>query len=117
MSAKALTQEVAAQMPKHTIATPKLITSKDQILCEYPDVLEGIGNFPGPSYHIQIEPSVTPKQTSCGPIPIHLKEAIKQEIHKMLQAGVLPLVHEATPWINSFVLLESKDKFALTLPI
>ena len=34
----------------------------------------------------------------------------QQEINKMLQAGVLVLVHEATPWINSFVLVESKDK-------
>ena len=28
----------------------------------------------------------------------------------MLQAGMLALVYEATPWINSFVLVESKDK-------
>ena len=28
----------------------------------------------------------------------------------MLQAGVLKPVHEATPWINSFVLVEGKDK-------
>ena len=28
----------------------------------------------------------------------------------MLQPGVLAPVHEATPWINSFVLVESKDK-------
>ena len=28
----------------------------------------------------------------------------------MLQAGVLVAVHEATPWINSFALVESKDK-------
>ena len=28
----------------------------------------------------------------------------------MLQAGVSASVHEATPWINSFVLVESKDK-------
>ena len=28
----------------------------------------------------------------------------------MLQAGVHAAVHEATPWINSFVLVESKDK-------
>ena len=28
----------------------------------------------------------------------------------MLQVGVLAPVHEATPWINSFVLVESKDK-------
>ena len=29
----------------------------------------------------------------------------------MLQVGVLELVTEATPWINSFVLVESKDKW------
>ena len=28
----------------------------------------------------------------------------------MLKAGVLKPVHEATPWINSFVLVEGKDK-------
>ena len=82
---------------------------QDQILCEYPTVFEGIGSFPGPSYHIQIDPSVTPKQTPCCPIPVHLKEACKQEIDNMLQRGVLKPVHEAVPWINSFVLVESKD--------
>ena len=51
-----VTQEVSAQMPKHKYAAPKLITSKDQTLCEYPDVFEGIGSFPGPSYQIQIDP-------------------------------------------------------------
>ena len=29
---------------------------------------------------------------------------------KMLKAGILKSVHEATPWINSFVLVEGKDK-------
>ena len=110
VSTQTVTQEVAAQMPKHNYAAPKWITSKVQILCEYPDVCEGIGSFPGPSYHIQIDSSVPPKQTPCCPITIHLKEAFKQEIYKMLQAGVLKPVHEATPWINSFVLVESKDK-------
>ena len=41
---------------------------------------------------------------------IHLKEAFKKEIDKMLQAEVLKPVTEATPWINSFVLVELKDK-------
>ena len=39
-----------------------------------------------------------------------MKEAFKQEINKMLKAGVLKPVHEATSWINSFVLLVGKDK-------
>ena len=45
-------QTVAAQMPKPRSEAPKLITSKDQILCEYPDAFGGIGNFPGPPYHM-----------------------------------------------------------------
>ena len=79
------------------------------ILHEYPDVFEGIGKFLGPDYHIQVDPSIPPKQTSW-PIPVHLKDKFQQEINKMLHAGVLAPVHEATPWINSFVLVESKDK-------
>ena len=110
VSTQRSTCEVTTQMPKHKCAVPKLVTSKDQILHEYPDVFEEIGSFPGPPYHIQIDPSVTPKQTPCHPIPVHLKEVFKQDIDKMLQAGVLKPVHEATPWIYSFVLVESKDK-------
>ena len=104
--------KVATQMPKCKYVVPKLDTSKEQILCEYPDVFEGIGSFPGPPYDIQIDPGVTPKQTLCHPIPLHLKEVFKQEVDKMLQAGVLKPVHEATPWINSFMLVESKDKLS-----
>ena len=88
----------------------KLITSQNQIMHEYPDVFEGIGKFPGPPYHIQVDPSVTPKWTPCRPIPIHLKEASQKESNKMLQAGVHVPVTEATPWINIFILVESKDK-------
>ena len=90
---------------------PELGTSKEQILQSYSDVLDGIGCFPGPPYYIQLDPSITPKQTPCQPIPVCLKEAFKQEIDKMLKAGVLKPVNQATPWINSFVLVEGKDKF------
>ena len=89
VSTQRITHEVAAQMPKQKYAVPKLVTSKEQILHEYCDGFEGIGTFPGPPYHIQIDPSVNPKQTPCHPIPVHLKEAFKQEVDKMLQAGVL----------------------------
>ena len=43
-------------------------------------------------------------------MPIHLKEAFKKEIDKMLQAGIIKPVKEATTWINSFILVEGKDK-------
>ena len=87
----------------------KMITSKDPIIRNYPDVFEGIGKFLAPPYTIHLDLSIQPKQTPCRPVPIHLKETFK-EIDKLLQAGVLKPVTEATPWINSFVLVESKDR-------
>ena len=87
----------------------KLITTQSQILQEYPNVFEGIGKFLGLPYHIHVDPGVTPKQTPCRPIPIHLKDAFQLEISKILQAGILVPVTQATPWINSFVLVKSKD--------
>ena len=86
----------------------KLITSKEQILANYSDIFDAFGYLPGPSYHIQVNPSVTPKQTPCQPIPVHLKESFKNEIDKMLQAGWLKPGNQSTPWINSFVLVEGK---------
>ena len=97
----------------------KLITSKEQILANYSDVFDAIACFPGHPYHIQVDPSVTPRQAPCQPIPVHLKEAFKKEIDKMLQAGGFKPVDQATPWINSFILVEHKDKQGnvLTQPI
>ena len=88
----------------------KLVTNKEQIMIQYPDIFEGTGMFPGPPYKINLDPSIQPKQTPCHPVTIHLKESFKKEIYKMLQVGVLKPVTVATTWINSFVLVESKDK-------
>ena len=54
--------------------------------------------------------NITLKQTPCRPVLIHLKEAFKKEIDKMLQASVIRPGQEATPCINSFLLVEGKDK-------
>ena len=88
----------------------RLITRKEQIIERFPDVFEGIGKFLGKPYKIQLDPKVPPKQTPCRPVPIHLKEAFKAEIDKMLKAGVLKPVQEGTPWINSFVLVKGTDQ-------
>ena len=55
VSAQRSTQEVATQMPRQKYAVPKLVTSKEQILCEYPNIFEGFNSFQGPPYHIQID--------------------------------------------------------------
>ena len=55
----------------------KLVTSNEQILQSYPGVFEGTGCFPGPPYHIQLDPNITPKETSCRSILVYLKEAFR----------------------------------------
>ena len=60
-------------VPKQEV--PKLITSKEQILKYCPDVIEGIGKFPGPPYHIRLDPGV-------------------EEVNKMLHTGVFKPVLE-----------------------
>ena len=94
--------QVHVTMPVSTFISKKpgmnkLVTSKEQILTSYPDVFEGIGRFPGSPYHIQIDPNIMLKQTPCRPVPVHLKEAFKKEVDKMLKAGIIKPVHEATP--------------------
>ena len=88
----------------------KLITSKEQILTQDPDVFDGIDKFLGPPYSIHLDPSIPPKQRPCHPVSLYMKEKFKQEIDKMLRTGILKPVHDATLWINSFVLVDSKDK-------
>ena len=117
-------QEVSAQMQEvqgqattslstNTVQKPgmnMLVTSKKQILSSYPDIFEGIGRFPVPLYHIQVAPNVTLKQTQCRPVPVNLKEVFKKEVDKILKAGIIKPVQETAPWINSFMLVEGKDR-------
>ena len=95
------TQSWNAMIPEDN----QLVTRKEQIMARFPDVFKGIGKFPDKPYRIQLDQQVPPKQTPCRPVSIHLKEAFKAEIDKMLKASVLKPIQEAMPWINSFVLV------------
>ena len=43
----------------------KLVTTKNEIPDAYSDILDGIGCFCSPPCHMQVNASVTPKQTLC----------------------------------------------------
>ena len=97
---------------KHNITQKdnQLVTRQEHIMAQFPDVFEVVGKFPGKPYKIRLDPKVPPKQTPCRPVPVHLKCAFKAKLDKMLKAGVLKPVQEATPWINSFMLVEGNDQ-------
>ena len=74
---------------------------------QYKEIFEGIGTFPGKPYHINTDPSIPPKWLPCQPVPIHQQDEFKKQLNEILDAGVITEVHEATPWINSFVIVET----------
>ena len=83
------------------------LISLDEIKVQYKEIFEGIGTFPGKLYHINTDPSISPKRLPCRPFPIHQQDEFKKQLNEMLDAGVITEVHEATPWINSFVIVET----------
>ena len=85
-----------------TLKLPKLITTYEQIKQHYPDVFEGIGRV---SRSTNTTSMSTPQSLQNK---LNLKSAFQKEINQMLQAGILLPVNKATPWINSFVLVEKK---------
>ena len=93
-----------------SVPTKWLVTSKDDIIRYFPEILEGLGKFPGEPYHINVDPSIPPKRLPARPVPIHQQATFKQQLDDMIQAGVIVPVTEATPWINSYVIVESEDK-------
>ena len=61
-------------------------------------------------YHINIDPSVPPKQLPTRAVPIHQQAEFKSQLQEMLSTEVIVPVTEPTPWINSFVIVETMDK-------
>ena len=82
----------------------KLIISKEQILANYSDAFDSIGCFSGPPYHIQVDPSVTPKQTyllnqsQC----ILIESLLRKRSTIRYKVGVLKPVNQAIPLDQQF---------------
>ena len=82
------------------------LTSLDEIKVQCKEFFEGISTFPGKQYHTNTDPSIPSKWLPCRPVPVHQQDDFKKQLNDMLHAGVIMEVHEATPWINSFVIVE-----------
>lgn len=79
-----------------------LIKRINGLEAEYPEVFEGLGCLPG-TYHIKIDPNVTPVVQPPKRIPISLKKKVKEELKRMEQIGVITRQIQPTEWVNSIV--------------
>ena len=73
------------------------------------DVFNGLSKFPGKPYHINFNPEIPIKQVPCRPVPVHQQEEFKRQLTEMQQAGVLVPITQSTPWMSSYVNVESED--------
>eukprot|EP00731_Ephydatia_muelleri_P001018 Em0001g1018a len=75
------------------------------ILSQYSKVFEGLGCL-SKSYHIKVDPEVTP--VICPPRnqPVAIRDRLKHELDDMESLGVIKKVEEPTDWVNSLVVVE-----------
>ena len=75
------------------------------ILSQYSKVFEGSGCL-SKSYHIKVDPEVTP--VICPPRnqPVAIRDRLKHELDDMESVGVIKKVEEPTDWVNSLVVVE-----------
>ena len=103
------TESTECSMNPQGTQTPSPLT-KEYVLKEYEDVFTGIGCFPGPEYHIELDPDVKPVQHSPRQVPVHLQPAYKDELARLVGLGILKEVKdEYTPWISSAVIIAKSN--------
>ena len=84
----------------------RLPLMKQDILSHYSSCFEGIGCFPGELYKFHLKPEHKPARHAPRKVPIHLEDAIKEEIKPLVKLGILEEVKEHTDWVNSYVIVE-----------
>ena len=79
----------------------RLQLMKQDILSHYTSHFEGIGCFPGESYKFNLESEHQLARHAPRKVPIHLKDAFKEEIKSLVELGILEELKEHTDWVNS----------------
>ena len=80
---------------------PPPLNSKEDLRL-YPDCFKGIGKF-RETFHITLDPAVTPVVHAPRRCPIHIKDDVRNEINQMVELGVIEKVEEPTDWVSSIV--------------
>ena len=81
---------------------PPPLNSKEDLQRLYPDCFKGIGKF-RETFHITLDPAVTPVVHAPRRCPIHIKDDVRNEINQMVELGVIEKVEVPTDWVSSIV--------------
>ena len=86
---------------------PRFIT-KQQLIEEYPEVFQGQGILPG-TLHLEIDESISPVQLPTRKIPLAVKDKLKAELDRLVEANIIFPVDTPTSWISALVVTVKKS--------
>ena len=84
-------------------------TGITDLLDEYKDVFEGLGDLPG-LYHIVTDDAAPPVVHPPRRVPVALRNQIKENLDEMVASDVITLVTEPTAWVSSMLFVVKPNK-------
>ena len=84
--------------------------TKGDVLSEYSDSFEGIGNL-GPPVHFQVDEHVRPVQMPVHRIPVAKRTREKEGLDKYTAEGIIAKVSKPTSWCSNELIHETPKKF------
>ncbi len=81
----------------------------DELLQEFSDVFEGLGQIKGVEHTIRLKENAIPVVHPPRRVPAKLKNPLKEELTRMVNLGVIEKVDGPTKWVNSLVIVRKKN--------
>jgi hypothetical protein len=88
--------------------------TKDEMLRRYADVFDGLGELEG-EYHIQMDPHIKPVVNPPRPVPVAIREELKNKLDEMEKMGIIKKVTKPTKWVSSLMLKREPNKLRICL--
>ena len=83
--------------------------TKENILEQYKDSFEGLGNL-GPPVHFELRQDIAPVQMPVHRVPVAKREKEKAALDRYVELGIMSKVDEPTPWCSNALIRETPKK-------
>ncbi|KAG1651802.1 hypothetical protein GQR58_026737 [Nymphon striatum] len=97
-----------------SLAEQVCVVTKDEIIKNYKDVFEGLGEFEG-DHHIEIDPSVKPVIHAPRKVAYSILPKLKETLQSLVERGVIVKEDSPTDWVNSLVIVEKRSSNKLRI--
>ena len=86
----------------------------NELLSEYSDVFEGLGELAG-EYHIVTDDAVKPVIHPPRRVPVPLREKVHAKLDEMVQRNIITPVTKPTAWVSSMLVVVKPDKLRICI--